>query len=180
VRRTFVLEAESRQDVLERIASVARRLLLRVESLVAAPALDPARTAITLVVDTDDRGARRLGANLRKIVDVVRVDQVHDAGNSCFESAVIRVPAGGSSREHCPPPESVFQGRAISAASGSVLLHVSGAAGTIDRLLELLAPLGNIGVTRSGAIALPQAGAACDQAADESDAHSPAAGDSFK
>ena len=60
MRTFFVMDVENRRGVLERIASVLRRRMLQIETIVAAPTRDPARAVITFVVDTDDYGIQRI------------------------------------------------------------------------------------------------------------------------
>ena len=76
MRHTFVVYVEDKPGVLNRIASLFRRRGFNIESLTVGHTEMPTVSRMTVVVDTDTNGARRLEANLYKLVNVLRVHDI--------------------------------------------------------------------------------------------------------
>src|ERR1035437_1288339 len=73
---TFAIYVDNKPGVLTRVASLFRRRAFNIESLTVGHTERPGVSRMTVVVDTDDYGARRLEANLYKLVPVQRVDDI--------------------------------------------------------------------------------------------------------
>ena len=69
---TFAVYVDNKPGVLNRVASLFRRRAFNIESLTVGHTHEPGMSRMTVVVDTDDYGARRLEANLYKLVPVRR------------------------------------------------------------------------------------------------------------
>ena len=76
---TFVAHVEDKPGVLNRVASLFRRRAFNIESLTVGHTETAGISRMTIVVETDDDGAHALEANLYKLVNVLRVDNVTDA-----------------------------------------------------------------------------------------------------
>ena len=74
---TFVVYVENKPGVLNRVASLFRRRAFNIESLTVGPHRDAGLSRMTIVVDTDERGARRVEANLYKLVQRAARRQHH-------------------------------------------------------------------------------------------------------
>src|SRR2546425_136055 len=69
---TFAVYVENKPGVLNRVASLFRRRAFNIESLTVGHTETPGLSRMTVVVDTDEYGARRLEAHLHKLVPVRR------------------------------------------------------------------------------------------------------------
>ena len=76
---TFVVHVENKPGVLTRVSSLIRRRGFNIESLTVGHAETEGVSRMTIVVSTDDLGARRVESNLYKLIDVLRVDDVTQA-----------------------------------------------------------------------------------------------------
>ena len=76
MRHTFAVYVEDLPGVLNRVASLFRRRAFNIESLTVGHTETAGVSRMTIVVDTDEHGARRLEANLYKLVNVLRVDDI--------------------------------------------------------------------------------------------------------
>ena len=63
-----------RPGTLNRVAGLFRARAFNIESLTVGHTETPGLSRMTIVVDTDDRGARLVEANLYKLIPVRRVD----------------------------------------------------------------------------------------------------------
>ena len=73
---TFAVYVDNKPGVLNRVASLFRRRAFNIESLTVGHTETPGVSRMTVVVDTDEYGARRLEAHLYKLVPVRRVDNI--------------------------------------------------------------------------------------------------------
>ena len=71
---TFAVYVDNKPGVLNRVASLFRRRAFNIESLTVGRTEQAGISRMTVVVDTDEYGARRLEANLYKLVNVLRVE----------------------------------------------------------------------------------------------------------
>ena len=75
---TFAVYVDNKPGVLNRVASLFRRRAFNIESLTVGHTETADISRMTVVVDTDEYGARRLEAHLYKLVPVRRVDNITD------------------------------------------------------------------------------------------------------
>src|SRR5579862_6097683 len=97
---TFAIYVDDKPGVLNRVASLFRRRAFNIESLTVGHTERPGVSRMTVVVDTDDYGARRLEANLYKLVPVRRVDDITQTPSIARDLALIKVAAAGEGRTH--------------------------------------------------------------------------------
>ena len=88
---TFVVYVEDTPGVLNRVASLFRRRAFNIESLTVGHTETSGVSRMTIVVDTDESGARRLEANLYKLVNVLLVDDITTKGSVERDLAMIKV-----------------------------------------------------------------------------------------
>ena len=74
---TFAVYVENKPGVLNRVSSLFRRRAFNIESLTVGHTETPGVSRMTIVVDTDEYGARRLEAHLYKLVPVPARRQHH-------------------------------------------------------------------------------------------------------
>ena len=73
---TFAVYVENKPGVLTRVSSLFRRRAFNIESLTVGHTELSGLSRMTIVVDTDERGARLVEANLYKLLPVRRVDNI--------------------------------------------------------------------------------------------------------
>ena len=76
---TFAVYVDNKPGVLNRVASLFRRRAFNIESLTVGHTEVSGVSRMTVVVDTDEYGARRLEAHLYKLVPCRRVDNITSA-----------------------------------------------------------------------------------------------------
>ena len=153
-RHTFVVYVEDKPGVLNRIASLFRRRAFNIESLTVGHAETPNASRMTIVVRTDAIGARRLEANLYKLVNVLRVHDISTVPAIFRELAMIKVTATADTRTHIMQLVDVFRARVVDVAPDSVVIETTGAEDKIDGLLEVLRPYGILELVRTGRVGM--------------------------
>jgi len=96
--QTFAVYVDNKPGVLNRVASLFRRRAFNIESLTVGHTHEPGMSRMTVVVDTDEYGARRLEANLYKLVPVRRVENLSARPQIARDLALIKVAAAGDTR----------------------------------------------------------------------------------
>ena len=151
---TFVAYVEDKPGVLNRVASLMRRRAFNIESLTVGPTESDGVSRLTMVVDTDDLGARRLEANLYKLVNVLRVEIVTDVPSVIRDLALIKVAADGANRAQVMQLVDVFRARVVDVANDSLIIESTGTEDKIEGLLDVLRPFGILEMVRTGIVAM--------------------------
>jgi acetolactate synthase-1/3 small subunit len=151
---TFVAYVEDLPGVLNRVASLFRRRGFNIESLTVGHTEQPGVSRMTIVVDTDEFGARRVEANLYKLVNVLRVEDVTSTAAVVRDLALIKVAADGSNRAQVMQLCDVFRARVVDVANDSLIIEITGTVDKIDGLVDVLRPFGIIEMVRTGIVAM--------------------------
>ena len=72
--RTYIMHVEDLPGVLNRVTSLFRRRGYNIDSLAVGRSEVPGVSRMTIVMEADDDAARRIEANLYKLVNVLKVD----------------------------------------------------------------------------------------------------------
>src|ERR1700757_2821473 len=154
----LVAYVENKAGVLNRVASLARRLAINIDSLTVGPKENEEIARMTIVPPTDEKGAHRLEASLEKLVDVLLAENISERSVLERDLALIKVAADQKSRPHLMELIKVFRGRVVDVAPESLIVEVSGTVDKIDGLLEVLRPYGVLEMARTGRIAMTRGG----------------------
>src|SRR2546425_1675245 len=147
---TFAVYVENKPGVLNRVASLFRRRAFNIESLTVGHTETPGVSRMTVVVDTDEYGARRLEAHLYKLVPVRRVENITHEPAIARDLALIKVAATGEARTHVMQLVDVYRVRIIDVSPESLVIEATGTEDKIDSLVEVLRPYGVIEMVRTG------------------------------
>lgn len=162
---TIAVYVDDKPGVLNRVASLFRRRAFNIDSLTVGHTDRPGESRMTIVVDTDEWGARRLEANLYKLVNVRRVENISAVPSVYRDLAMIKVSANADSRTHIMQLVDVFRARVVDVAPDSLVIETTGTEDKIDGLLEILRPYGVIEMARTGRIAMSRGVKGATQAA---------------
>jgi acetolactate synthase-1/3 small subunit len=151
---TLVVYVENKPGVLNRVVSLFRRRSFNIDSLTVGRTENPDVSRMTIVVEADDDQARRVVANVYKLVNVLRIDDVSNEPAITRDLALIKVGAKQEARSHVLELASVFRARVVDVAPESLTIEITGAEDKIDGLLEVLKPYGLLEVVRTGIVAM--------------------------
>jgi len=151
---TFVVYVENKPGVLTRVSSLFRRRGFNIDSLTVGRTEKPDVSRMTIVVDSNEDQARRIVANVYKLVNVLYVDDVTDEPAITRDLALIKVGAAHGGRSHVLELAAVFRARVVDVAPESLTMEITGGEDKIDGLLEVLRPYGLLEVVRTGIVAM--------------------------
>src|ERR1035441_8076092 len=124
---TFMVYVENKPGVLTRVASLFRRRAFNIDSLTVGRTEKPEVSRMPITVDADDDQARRIEANLYKLVNVLLVENITNQPAIVRDLAMIRVAATHDARSHVLELASVFRARVVDVAAESLTIEITGA-----------------------------------------------------
>ena len=151
---TLVAYVEDKPGVLNRVSSLFRRRAFNIESLTVGHTEQPGVSRMTIVVDADQAEVRRIEANLYKLVNVLRVQDVSNTPAVTRDLALIKVAADINTRAQVMQLVDVFRARIVDVANESLVVEITGTEDKIEGLIEVLRPLGIIEMVRTGIVAM--------------------------
>ncbi len=153
-KHTLIAYVEDVPGVLNRIASLFRRRNFNIDSLTVGRTEQPGVSRMTVVVDATEAGARIVEANLYKLVNVLRVDDLTNKSALMRELGLIKVKVTSKNRGEVLQLVEVFRAHVVDVDESTVVIEVSGAPEKIGKLETVLRPYGIIETVRTGAVAM--------------------------
>jgi acetolactate synthase I/III small subunit len=151
---TFAVYVEDKPGVLNRIASLFRRRAFNIDSLTVGHTETEGVSRMTIVCDADETSARRIEANVYKLVNVLRVDDLSHLSSVARELAMIKVSATSENRAQVMQLADVFRARVVDVSPESLIVETTGTEEKIDRLLDVLRPYGVLEMVRTGRVSM--------------------------
>ena len=152
--RTLVVYVEDKPGVLNRVASLFRRRAFNIESLNVGRTHEPGVSRMTIVVSADDDTGRRIEANLYKLVNVLRVEDITDRAPVVRALALIKVNAVLEQRAQVLQVCEIFRARIVDMTHASLMVEITGTEDKIDGLVAVLRPFGIAEMVHTGAVAM--------------------------
>ena len=151
---TFVAYVEDKPGVLNRMTSLLRRRNYNIASLTVGRTEREGVSRMTIVLEADDDAARRIEANLYKLVNVLRIEDATTASTVVRELALIKVKADAATRGEVMRLCDVFRARVVDVGPEALVAEITGAAEKIEGLVDVLRPFGILEMVRTGAVAM--------------------------
>jgi acetolactate synthase-1/3 small subunit len=152
--RTFIAYVEDKPGVLNRIASMFRRRAFNIISLNVGRTHEVGISRMTFVVEADDDLARRIEANLYKLVNVLSVEDITHKAAVSRDLALIKVEVGPERRAEVLQLVEVFRARAVDVGPHTLIVEITGTQDKIDGLVAILQPFGVSEMVQTGTVAI--------------------------
>lgn len=154
MQQTLIALVENKPGVLNRVASLFRRRNFNIESLNVGRTEQADISRMTIVLDSEVDDARKVEANLYKLVNVIDVQDVTNQAAVTRDLALIKVSATPEQRTEVANLASIFRARIVDVCSDSVIVEITGTEDKIESLVELLSPIGILEMVRTGQVAM--------------------------
>jgi acetolactate synthase-1/3 small subunit len=164
---TLAVYVEDKPGVLNRVASLFRRRAFNIDSLTVGHTEVPGVSRMTIVCDVDPASARRVEANIYKLVDVLRVDDITHEASVERDLAMIKVSATQDTRAAIFQLADVFRARIVDVSPESLIVEITGSGDKIERLLDVLRPYGVLEMVRTGRVAMARGPRPAERIADQ-------------
>ena len=147
MQTTFIVHVEDQPGVLTRVASLIRRRGFNIASLTVGRTERDGVSRMTIVMDSDADAVPRIEANLYKLVNVIRVENVTPQPSVYRDLAMIKVAADQASRAGIMQLVEVFRARVVDVSPDSLI-------DMVDGFVEMLKPYGVLEMARTGRVAM--------------------------
>lgn len=154
MHQTLIALVDNKPGVLNRVASLFRRRNFNIDSLNVGTTENPEISRMTIVVDSKDTEARKVEANLYKLVNVIDVQDVTNQPVVLRELALIKVKASPEQRAEVANLASIFRATIADVAQDCIIIQITASEEKVDSLIELLRPIGILEMVRTGHVAM--------------------------
>jgi acetolactate synthase-1/3 small subunit len=153
---TLSVLVENRAGVLARVSGLFARRAYNIHSLAVAPTDDERFSRITIVVDAESAPLEQITKQLFKLIDVVKISELHPDDSIERELLLATVKATPEARGQVLELVQVFEGRILGVGHDEITISLDGHPTKIDDFEELLRPYGIVELQRTGRVALPK------------------------
>ena len=147
---------QNRPGVLARVASLFARRGYNIYSLAVAPAEDPSRSRITIVVDVDTAPLEQIVKQLFKLIDVVKISELDPRRSVERELLLATVRSQPDQRSQIVELATIFEAKILAVGTDAMTISLEGHPDKLDDFEELLGDAGIVELQRTGRVALPR------------------------
>ncbi len=161
-RHVLAVLTANRPGVLNRVASLIRSRNFNIESLAVGHTQRDDVSRMTITLRGDDFAVEQMEKQLYRIIDVLKVQDLHESDVVEHELALIKVRATPSNRADLLKIVDLYKGRVLDLTADSVVVEYGGTEQEIDALIALLGGFGIKELVRTGTIALARGSSSID------------------
>jgi acetolactate synthase-1/3 small subunit len=154
MKHTLVAWMRDKPGVLNRVSGLLRRRNFNIDSLQVGHSETPGISRMTFVVDGNERMVDQVIQQLRKSVDVTRVEDLSDNPIVARELALVRVATTSDNRSDIVQIVNIYRGEIVDVAMDSMVVQIVGSEERVDALIDLLDGFGILEMVRTGRAAL--------------------------
>ncbi len=156
MRHTLSVLVENRFGVLARVAGMFSGRGFNIDTLNVGPTGNPKHSRMTIVVRGDDKVLDQVTKQLYKLVDVIDIQDLGDAGFIDRELVLLKVKAGPKERSEIIQICELFHAEIIDVSHEHLTIEITSEEENVGKFLSLIEPFGLFDLARTGKIALPR------------------------
>ena len=153
-KHTISCLVENHFGVLARMSGLISARGFNIDSLTVSATEDPTISRMTIVVEADAVKLEQVKNQLRRLIDVIDVQELKEGQFIDREILLARVNAAGAARKALEQLAAQFGAKLADANDHAVVIEATGDTKTLDRLVEQLKPHGIKQLVRTGRVAL--------------------------
>jgi acetolactate synthase I/III small subunit len=161
-RHVLLVIVNNRPGVLNRVASLVRARNFNIESLAVGHTERPDISRMTITLRGDDFAVEQMEKQLYRLIDVLKVQDLPEAGVIEHELALIKVRATNHNRSEILKIVELYKGRVLDVSADALVVEHSGTEQEIDSLIALMGGFGIKELVRTGAVAMSRGSNAID------------------
>ncbi|MCB0045173.1 MAG: acetolactate synthase small subunit [Caldilineaceae bacterium] len=154
MKYTLVAWMRDKPGVLNRVSGMMRRRNFNIDSLQVGRSETEGISRMTFVVDGNDRMVDQVIKQLRKVVDITRVEDITHRPSVVRELALIRVAVTADNRSEIVQIVNIYRGEIVDVSLESMVVQIVGSEDRVDGLIGLLENFGILEMVRTGRVAL--------------------------
>jgi acetolactate synthase-1/3 small subunit len=145
---------ENKFGVLARISGLFSARGFNIDSLAVGETDDPTVSRMTIVTEGDERTLEQITKQLRRLIDVIKVQDITKEDYIDRELALIKVSVTKENRSEIIQIADTFKAKIIDVSPQVLTIEVTGEQSKIDAIIELLSSFGLREIVRTGRIAI--------------------------
>lgn len=154
-KNIVVALVENKPGVLNRVASLFRRRNFNVDSLTVGRTHKTYMSRMTIVVDATRVDARRIKANLLKLINVIDVAEVSSEPHVSRDLALIKVRSNDAdSRNDLTLICERYPARIVDIGPDVAIVEITAQEDQVEALIAELKPIGILEMVRTGVVAM--------------------------
>lgn len=157
-KRVLSVLVENKSGVLSRISSLFAARGFNITSLAVGETDNPDISRMTIVVSGDERVLEQVEKQLRRLIEVIKVEDMSEKAYVDRELVIVKVSASSSRRGEIMELTNIFRGKIVDVSSETISIEITGAEGKIKGFLSLLRNYGIKEMVRTGKIAISRGG----------------------
>ncbi|MFO7780520.1 MAG: acetolactate synthase small subunit [Spirochaetia bacterium] len=154
VMRMFAVYVEDKPGVLNRVASLFRRRGFNIDSLTVGHTHQEGVSRMTICLEADHLTATRIEANLYKLVNVIRVEDVTPHPSVARDLALVKVATSPDTRSELLQIVEIYRAQVVDFNPESIIVEITGDEGKLDSFIGAVRPYGIIELVRTGVVAM--------------------------
>ncbi len=154
MKHTLVAWMKDKPGVLNRVAGMIRRRNFNIDSLQVGHSEEPGISRMTFVVDGDERMVDQVIKQLRKVIDVTKIDNLTERPVVAREMALIRVRTTLENRSDIIQAVNMLKGDIVDVGEETMVAQIVGSEDRIDTLITMLSDFGILEMVRTGPVAM--------------------------
>jgi acetolactate synthase-1/3 small subunit len=154
--QTLSVLVENKSGVLARVSGLFARRGFNIISLAVAPDDDERFSRINLVIDVEETSVEQITKQLFKLVNVVKITELHPSDAVERELLMLTVSAGPDDRGNVIELVDIFEGKIVDVGPSALTVMLAGDPDRLDDFEDLMRPYGITEIQRTGRVALPK------------------------
>ena len=154
MRHTISVLVENKFGVLTRVAGLFSGRGYNIDTLNVAPTHEDNTSRMTIVTHGDDATLDQIVKQLKKLVDVIDVQDFHESEYVDRELALVKVSVDSSTRAEVMQITDIFRAKIVDVQPKSLTIEITGNESKVEKFLNLMAGFGILELTRTGKVAL--------------------------
>ena len=151
MRHIISLLMENEAGALSRVSGLFSARGYNIESLSVAPTEDQSLSRMTIVTRGSDEIIEQIIKQLNKLIDVVKVLDLHDGDHIERELVLVKVKANKQYRDEVQQLSSSYGGRIIDSSENILTIEFTGTSSELDNYLKSLNNSFVVEIVRTGA-----------------------------
>ena len=141
---------ENSSGVLSRVSGLFSRRGYNIDSLTVGETKNPAFSRMTIISTGEEDSLEQLRKQLKKLVDVVDVEELEPGSSVCRELVLVKVQAGPEERQQVLAIADIFRAKIVDVSDTSMIVELTGNESKLEAFLRLLEKFKVLQVARTG------------------------------
>jgi len=154
MRHTLSILVENKFGVLTRVAGLFSGRGYNIDTLNVAPTQDADTSRMTVVTRGDDATLEQIVKQLKKLIDVIEVQDFREGEFVDRELALVKVTVDARSRAEVMQITDIFRAKIVDVQPKTLTVEITGDESKVEKFLSLMKTFGILELTRTGKVAM--------------------------